>query len=284
MKNTGRAAMRPIQMTFRIESFHKHLLTHKTAQAASFFGTGGGVMSESSDYFESASPTDRVLLPPEEIRCVLALQYLLGVRDFCFLFRLDRFAPEEYREICDFVAGLLEQGNGGTFRPECALYYPIEQIWAKYVPTYPAGDLCCAGINTGSVGMGSEELLALDRLVTETAKRLFYANTQYVLCERPDVGKLRECGVTTLVYFGLDEPEEALRNLCLDLGIALVRVEDFETARRQGQTIRTGPHVVYATYDRFVFAVNTGREASHIEICGRGITELPALTAVFVPS
>ena len=253
-------------LSCRLEGFPNLVLTHKTALSASFFGSGKGVMSETSDYFESWSVDNKVLLPPDEIKCILALQYLLGVRDFCFMFKLDRFPHEVYRDVCAFTARLVELGNGCTYRPECGLYYPIEKLWEEYVPTYPCGDVCSAGTFGRTVGEGSAALQALNRLTTETANRLFYSNIQYVLCERPDVAHLPDRGIKTLAYYGPNHPDPDLNNLCQDVGINLVMLEDFEKTRPQDKGIQTGPHVLYATYDRFVFAVNTGREPSSITI------------------
>ena len=67
---------------------------------------------------------------------------------------------------------------------------------------------------------------------------------------------------------------------------------------RIGHVLEAGPQVVYAMYDRFLFAVNTGREASSICVsdkaevvfpaCGmearsvqNGSIELPPLQAAF---
>ena len=284
-------------LSCRLEGFPNLVLAHKTALSASFFGTGKGVMSETSDYFESWSVDNKVLLPLDDIKCILALQYLLGVRDFCFLFKLDRFPHEVYRDICTFTARLVELGDGCTYRPECGLYYPIEKLWEEYVPTYPCGDVCCAGTFGRTVGEGSPELQALDRLTTETANRLFYSNFQYVLCERPDVGHLPERGIKTLAYYGPKHPEPDLKDLCDDIGISLVMLEEFERTRPQGNGIQTGPQVVFTTYDRFVFAVNTGRDNASIttpwqakaifpltgKACHdvKGPTPLPPLACVF---
>jgi len=253
-------------LSCRLESFPNLVLTHKTALSASFFGTGKGVMSETSDYFESWSVDNKVLLPPDDIKCILALQYLLGVRDFCFLFKLDRFPREVYRDICAFTARLVELGRGCTYRPECGLYYPIEKLWEEYVPTYPCGDVTCAGTFGRTVGEGSPEIQALDRLTTQTANRLFYSNIQYVFCERPDVARLRERGIKTLAYYGPKDPDPDLKGLCQDIGISLVMLEEFENTRPEGNGIQTGSHLLYATYDHFVFAVNTGRDNSSIII------------------
>lgn len=261
-------------LSCRIEDFHRDLLTHKTAQSASFFGSGKGVMTETSDYFESANAANRVLLPPEDIKCVLAMQYLLGVRDFCLLFALDRFTPEVHKDICGFISRLVDLGEGCAYRPEFGLYYPIERMWEEYVPTHPAGDYCCASLNTGSVGVGSAKLLALDKLTTDTVKQLFHSNRQFVLCEKPDIASLPHRGIQRIVYY----PED----IGLPLGLVAGSGVDITWLDRLNieippSDIKAGPNVLYATYDGFVFALNTGRKPSHIEVPGSAKAVFPLI-------
>ena len=247
-----------------LELFPDHILTHKSALSASFFGSGKGVMSETSNFIEMYGRHKRTLSLPE-IKCVLALQYLLGVRDFIMLFEARRFGPGEYREINDFAAMLVETGRDREYRPKVALYFPIELAWEQYWPVAPRSDREAEGIE-GVLDVESEALKSLSRLTTETTKRLFYDNMQYVLCERPDIAALNEHGIATLVYYGPGDPEPGLRRLCKEAGVMLVLLADFERTRHKQDGIRTGPNVVYATYEGFVFAVNAGRAPSFISV------------------
>jgi len=249
----------------RVDLFENHLLTHKAAISASFFGSGKGLASETSDYFECWHG-DQTGAPLDEIHCTLALQYLLGVRDFCLCFLIPRFPPGVYEELCAFTTRLHKLGVGQGYQPECALYYPIEKAWESYLPSCPSGDVHGAGIFARTVAEEPAELKALCRLTTTTVQRLFSANIQYVLCERQDIGRLRQRGITTLVYYGPGEPDGDLPELCEQAGVSLVTLDDFEQRRTQVSDVEAGPNVVYATYDGFVFAVNMGRESSHLTL------------------
>ena len=261
-------------LTCRIDLFDNHLLAHKTALSASFFGFRKGVLSETSDYFECWTG-DKTGASVKDIKCILALQYLLGVRDFCFLFLIHKFTPEEYRGICDFTSRMLEIGKGREYQPEVALYYPIEYVWERYVPVCPVEDLYAAGIYGKRINLQSEELDKICWLTTKTVKRLFYANVQYVLCERGDIGHLPDRGIKTILYYGPGKPEPELLNLCSEVGIECLELDDFEKSYRKKIRWQAGKNVVYATYKEFIFAVNTGRDSSFISFPGTAEAVFP---------
>jgi len=281
----------------RIDLFGNHLLTHKSALSVSFFGTGKGFMSETSDYFERWTG-DKSGAPIEEIKCILALQYLLGVRDFCFMFHIPAFSAEEYQDICAFTSRLCELGNEAFYQPECALYYPIEKVWEDFLPSCPSGDVFAAGIFGNTIKQAGPKLQALCRLTTETVKRLFYDNIQYVLCRQHDIRQLAERGINTLVCYGPGSPEPDLNQLCEQAGISLVELSDFEGKNAPKKDIEAGPDVVYATYEGFLFAVNFGDSSSFITArqyttavfplksnereCINGLVKLPRRSCVFL--
>ena len=108
-------------------------------------------------------------------------------------------------------------------------------------------------------------------MTTDTAKRLFYDNIQYVLCGRPDVEQLAERAITTLLYYGPGSPEPDLRRLCQQAGVSLLELPDFERQSSRRKDIAVGQDVVYATYEGFIFAVNYGTDSSFIT-AGNGRT------------
>ena len=257
-----------------VTRFANHILTHKTASSASFFGGRGPVMSETSDFIESLGSKEQTL-STAEIQCVLALQYLMGVRDFVLLFQLSRLTPEAYGAINELVALLVETGGDRGFLPEAALYFPIDLAWERYCPVCPLSDLGGAGIEGRVLDVDSEELKNLCRLTTETIKRLFYSNVQYVLCERPDIGLLADRRIKELVYYGPDRPDAELASLCREARVDLVELGDYEAAHRGNGDCRAGSKVVYATYDGFVFAVNYGTEPSSMAVAGAAEAVFP---------
>lgn len=267
-------------LTCRLDLFDNHLLTHKTALSASFFGSRKGVMSETSDYFECWSGDGAGGAPVSDIKCILALQYLLGVRDFCFMFLVPRFAPEDYREICAFTNRMLVIGKDRNYSPEIALYYPIEYVWERYTPFVSADnklldELCCAGIYGKRVNLQSEELDAICRLTTETVQQFFHSNVQYVLCERRDIARLPDRGIKTLVYYGPDNPDQDLIRICREAGVSIITKSDFGKEHQKQTPYRTGSNIVYATYGGFVFAINRGRETSFISFPGQAEAVFP---------
>ena len=249
------------------ELFQNHILTHKSALSASFFGSRKRVMSETSNFIELYGNHKRSLGTPE-IKCVLALQYLLGVRDFAMLFEWRRFAPEAYREINDFTGLLVETGEDKAYVPAVAVYLPIESAWEMYVPACQRQDIGGAGIGGKVLNVGNQELEGLCRLTTETIQRLFHSNVQYVLCEHNDIGRMMELGIGELAYYGPDGPDPDLVCACREAGVELVELAHYEASNRGKGNCEAGRNVVYATYDGFAFAVNYGKVRSAIAFEG----------------
>lgn len=254
-------------LTCRLDLFDNHILAHKSALSASVFGSGKGVMSETSDYFECYGSELREL-PVEEIQCVLALQYLLGVRDFVSLFEIQRLGSDRFRAILDFAGLLVESGQGRSYQPEAALYYPIELVWERYLPTCPTGDVFSAGIFGHTVDVKSRELESLCKATTEACRQLFYANVQYLLCERDDIARLGHHGIRELVYHSPIRPPADLVRLCRDVGITLTDLDHCVALPQRTQRCLAGANVLYATFDGFVFAVNRGPHTSSITAPG----------------
>ena len=254
-------------LSCKVASFASYIVTHKTAQSASFFGTGKGVMTETSDagdnieYYigDKRHESIRDVLSIREVGCVLALQCLLGVRDFCLYFDWSRFAREDYRRICNLISVMVETGAGRPYAPDFALYYPIEMVWELYTPSWSP--------STGENYM-SEELRTLQKNTAETCRALFHANAQYVLCERNDVGRLLARGIRRLAYYGPGEPEPDLVALAAAAGVELLTLEQYLAAPRVAGALEVGENIVYATYDGFVFAVNQGPESSPVAVDG----------------
>ncbi|MFH0797551.1 MAG: hypothetical protein V2A65_10970 [Candidatus Omnitrophota bacterium] len=238
--------------------FRTYILTHRVALSASFFGSQKGLMTETSDYSEYWHG-DRKGASVEEIKYVLVMQYLMGVRDFCFYFVWRRFSPEEYRAICDFTAFLVETGTGGSFRPSVGLYYPIEMIWDWYLPS---------NMPMMKEGFESqpEHLKRVQEKTTEACNALFLANKQFVFCGREEIGRLKEMGIDKLIYPDVGRPEAELIRLCRETGVKLVPIKREVELRPGERFLKSGRSVVYSCFGKFIFAVNYGKEKSFVSV------------------
>jgi len=253
-------------LTCNLELFPNHIITHKVAQSAAFLASRCRVMSETSDYKERYGG-ERKGAPLRDILCTIALQYLLGVCDFCIYFDWRAMPADEYQAVCGFIRRLLALGREARYQPEAGLYFPIEQIWEHYTPVCPLDtDLGAAPISGTPVDLRSPELVQIDALTTETCKRLFDENVQYVLCERHDIARLADRGIRTLLYYGPGEPDAELQTLCDELGVQCRLLGEWEGDQGRRRPIVSGDAVVYATYEGFVFAVNCGSSPSEITL------------------
>ncbi len=241
-------------LTCNRERFPNHIITHKVAQPAAFLASHRRVMSETSDYSERYEG-ERKGAPLRDILCTIAMQYLLGVRDFCIYFDWRAMPADEYQAVCEFIRRLLEVGGEARYQPEAGLYFPIEQVWEHYTPVCP--------LNTD---LRSPELAQIDALTTETCKRLFLENVQYVLCERHDIARLAARGIRTLLYYGPGQPDSALRTLCDEVGVQCRLLGEWEGDQGRERSIVSAEAVAYATYEGFVFAVNCGPSPSEIAL------------------
>jgi len=61
--------------------------------------------------------------------------YVLGIDIITSYYGDNALNPEEYRQYCDYVARLGAMLNGGKHIAPVAIYYPIESLWAEYLPS-----------------------------------------------------------------------------------------------------------------------------------------------------
>ncbi|MBI3990752.1 MAG: hypothetical protein HY350_01245 [Candidatus Omnitrophica bacterium] len=246
-------------LTCNPELFMKlYALTHKIAISASFFGSRRGVMTESSDYAEYWHANKKGA-PIEDIKGVLALQYLLGVRDFCFYLVWRRFTGEEYRSICDFVTLLVETGKGKSYLPGFALYYPIELVWECRLPSNQP--MMKEGFDSQP-----KELKRIEKAVTDACRNLFMANRQFIMCGREEIGHLKGIGIENIVYPDIGNPAPELVSLCRKAGVNLIKISDIKKSGVIRNYLTVGKGVVYACYEGFFFAVNYSREKSFVSV------------------
>jgi hypothetical protein len=253
-------------LTCNLDLFPNQIITHKTAQSAAFLSGRRRVMSETSDYFERYLG-DCQGAPVGDILCAVALQYLLGVRDFCVYFEWRAMLPGEFGQVCEFLGRLLEIGGEAAYAPEVGVYFPIEYVWEHYTPVCPVDSgLASAPIFGTQVDLQSEPLAAISQVTTETCRRLFYDNVQYVLCERQDLGRLAARGIATILYYGPGDPDKGLLELCREAGLRCVPVREYEGKQECGAVLAVNGSVVYGTYEHFIFAVNYGATTADLTL------------------
>ena len=71
------------------------------------------------------------------------------------------------------------------------------------------------------------------------------------------------------MYYWPFKPEAELLNICREAGVECVELRRFGKNYRRKVKWRVGKNVVYATYDGFIFAINTGEERAFISFPGR---------------
>lgn len=262
-------------LTCTLANFEHQLLTHKTALSAWFLGGGKRVMSETSNFLELHG-AHKHTLEVAEINCVIALQYLLGVRDFVSLFEPQRLGPGPFRQINDLAALLVETGGDRAYVPEAAVYVPLDRAWESYCPRFPYSNLGGAGMEGDVLDVNDEQLEALCRRTTQIIKQLFYANVQFVLTNCNHLGQLAAAGVTRLIHCGPGEPEPAFLERTRQAGLELLEAEGLLETGAVGSRPAAGKGVVYATYDGFIFAVNCGDQPSALTFAGAAEAVLPA--------
>ncbi len=61
--------------------------------------------------------------------------YVMGIDIITSYYGDNALKPEEYRQYCDYVARLGAMLDGGKHIAPVAIYYPIESLWAEYLPS-----------------------------------------------------------------------------------------------------------------------------------------------------
>jgi hypothetical protein len=89
------------------------------------------VMTEVSDFLQSMGGASASLA---EMQATAAWQAAWGVTEFTLYYTPTARPPEAYRDYCTYVGRLNAILRDATPVPNVALYYPIYDLWAEYVP------------------------------------------------------------------------------------------------------------------------------------------------------
>lgn len=259
----------------------------KMVLSAALFGGRKRLMTEVSEYAEYWVKPDRIkklketreywtgdrnACSIEEIKHTIAYLFLSGIRDYSFYYTWRHFTVKEYREITDFTTRLCTYGKDSLYQPNYALYYPIEKVWEEYLPSEEH-------FFRDSLKAQSEKLKKIEAVMsaspskkTDISKELFFANIQYILCDRSNLHKLIDMEIKALLFPPIGDPDQGLVDFCEASGIEFIRLDETRAEalkEREGiLNLQTGENVVYACYDRFIFVLNTGRTPSFIEVNG----------------
>jgi len=108
----------------------KYFLTPKFASSAAHLHGKKHVMSETCAFLVQHGGFSL-----EKMIGTANILYALGVNIITSYYPDEVLPPSEYRVYCDYVARLGVALTGGRHVAPVALYYPIESIWAEYLPS-----------------------------------------------------------------------------------------------------------------------------------------------------